>query len=216
MQGEYAALYHSLKAYFEGDSSPLSFLDPIDQEAYALWRDYYLTLYGLLHDGWKEIANAASVDGWDSLLGKSPGETLLKILFFDCAGCFDRAFQYCEWSQGEMYRLGLEANKLRKVIQAEAPLSKGQDQQSRNINSKLKRMRQNSDPFMALTLYCVSACRKAAKRNRVLKRKLEAFDRHKEDWGRFMTSKKVLPASHGWKSGGKTVPVKGGSYLNVS
>jgi hypothetical protein len=202
---EFQLLYLALKAYFSGEKSPLQKMTPRERELYEIWADHYIVLYGVIQKGWSYIATAATNLQLEADLGSTPGEAIIRIIEADCAGIFNRCFEYEEWSQDTAYRLYLDWKKLKKSLESKSfefsALTKSEQNKIKNFQAKLKKMRRNSERFHALENFCIAVCHENAKLDRTLQRKLKEFEAHKQVWASLMT-RNVLPKSHGWDGKG--------------
>jgi len=162
----YQLLHAALKAYFSGDKSVFNDLPKKQKEFAALMRDDYLSLYGVLHDGWDVISE--ELKHIDSYVASSPGEMLVKIIEWECVGVFCSAFPeidpcgngFRDFSPQKAYRRWSEDRKPgTKISKTELK----------------KRLRENwSHCYRGL---CLAVCTQAARTDPTLKRKLQEYRR---------------------------------------
>ena len=196
----FTRLHAALKSFFSGCSSPLNTIPLELQEPFFLWREYYLSLYGLLHEAWEPISDAASLERLP--LPLTPGELLIELLHDESDAIFTIAFP--EWvtgnnnyefsPQGEYrsYQEGLKVSKLLHSRDLSPPEKQRIDRYHKKEKGKLKRCNR----FGVRLFFCLRTAEVAAKKNSYIKRKLKAFNQADADW-----QADLIAAIHPSKSG---------------
>src|SRR4028119_230437 len=197
--------FNSLKNYFEGRESSF-------QGEFALaQRDYYLSLYGVIQQGWRYIREAAQEAGIKGL-PDNPGEGLIKIIELDCVALFSPCLEYYEWSADgayQLYRLGRGARE----ISLDNP-TKSEQLKLKKYSSKLKKMQRPYQEILLLKNFCLAVCLEDGKRDRSLKLKIESFEKAEQHLNE-LTGRRLREAqSYHWNGRGDrlTGTFPGGVY----
>ncbi|MHC5716571.1 MAG: hypothetical protein ACYTX0_31745 [Nostoc sp.] len=205
-------LNQTLKAFLSGQANPLTHLPAYEQELLAGMADSYLKLYGVIQWGWEDILNAfaeyhtnhySEKFPWDT-----PGETLAAILERDAAARFCQCkLGRHEFKPRKMYSLHRNAKKF-----TSGELSKAQQQKYRN---DAKALTKDFESLMELEIFCINACRLAAKsrNDKVLKRKIAEYEQYRDELSKVIYRDYRNSTGYAWQSGELLKTKKeGGTY----
>lgn len=200
----YQITYDSLARYFEGSEAPLQ------NELALAQRDYYLSLYAVIQQGWRHIRIAAHESGIKGLPA-SPGEGLIRIIELDCAAFFSLCLSPYEWSSDsayQFYRLGKQVRE----ISLDNP-TKSEQLKLKKYSAKLKKMQQPYQDILSLKNFCLATCFIDGK-GESLRLKLENFEKVSQHLDNLIGCKLRKAQSYRWDDAGKkrvgTLP--GGIY----
>lgn len=179
-------LHASLVTYFTGSSSPLESIPVELREPFFLWREYYLSLYGVLHEAWGAIADAARAEGLP--LPETPGKLLTELLHDESDAIFAIAFpklatgnDYFEFSPQGEYRFYQEGLKVTKMLHSR-DLSHADKQRIERYRKQAKGKLRGWERFKVRLIFCLSVAEKASKKNSFVKRKLREFNKADANW----------------------------------
>jgi hypothetical protein len=162
-------------------------------------RDYYLSLYGVIQQGWRYLREAAQEAGIEGL-PDSPGEGLIKIIELDCAAFFAPCLEYYEWSADgayQLYRLGRGARE----ISLDNP-TKSKQLKLRKYSAKLKKMQRPYQEMLSLKNFCLAVCSTDGKRDRSLKLKIESFEKAEQHLNELIGCRLRKAKSYHWDGKG--------------
>ncbi|WP_298913531.1 hypothetical protein [uncultured Nostoc sp.] len=203
---------HSVLERFFSGNPPLEELVNEDKELFGRLLDFYVTLYFVIHWGWKDIE--AAFAKWhtsyytDKLPFESPGETLAEILERDAAVMFWQCKQgRFDFRPRKLYQLHLQKKK-----KAKGKLS---DQASLQYEKDAKALARPFESLRELEIFCVEASYLGAQeRNDIflnfkIQELLQKSDRLSDELNRYFRDAK----GHAWEDGNKLETIKeGGTY----
>lgn len=214
----YEWIHDSLEASFRGDSSSLPSLPPKAQEFAELRRDYYLALYGVLHEGWTFLSEAIDYPGMPT----TPVEMLTRLLKWDAVA--DLVVALPEYQRGnyreefsprkavESYR---QRNKVQALLATGKELSPEEESQIAKYTKELVKQRKKWSKFSNLRELCLAICRAQPKKSSSLQEQLGHLDRISADLEFFMVSQahaRKNPRGWAWDRGRKLPSAPGGTY----
>ncbi|MBW4421941.1 MAG: hypothetical protein KME13_22450 [Myxacorys californica WJT36-NPBG1] len=214
----YAWIRDSLKAYFRGDASSLPSLPPKAQEFAELRRDYYLALYGVLHEGWNFISEEIDYPEAPT----TPAEMLTRLLKWDSVA--DLVVAFPEYQRGnyreefsprkaaDFYR---QRNKAQELLATGKELSRKEKSQIAKYKKELVKQRKKWSKFSNLRELCLEICRAQPKKSSSLQEQLGHLDRISADLEFFMISQahaRNNPRGWAWDRGRKLPSAPGGTY----
>lgn len=203
--------YLVLERFFS-DNPPLEDLADEDREVFGRLLDYYVTLYFVIHWGWKDIE--AAFAEWhtsyhiDKFPFKLPGETLAEILERDAAAMFWQCKQgRFDFRPRKLYQLHLQKKK-----KAKGKLS---NQAKLQYEIDAEALAKPLDSLRELEIFCVEASYLGAQErgDKLLKLKIQELvkksDQLSDELNRYFRTMK----GHAWEDGDKLETVKeGGTY----
>lgn len=227
----YQTLLKELKAYFEGREVQLDGLDEYEQELYRAERDFYLALYNLLREAWKDfkevpktisgkffhrdLTREISIKLWQCFLKnpifESPGTLLCAIIENDAkaqmipclVGRYDLNYR-------KLYRWELEKNKLAQTTNPEINLKA---EEEKLYKKRRKILGKEIEELLWLPELCLLVCQYIAMHNKFVKRSFEIYKKAEKARNKILfRSWRTAPAI-AWEKGKRMHSVKkGGTY----
>uniref|UniRef100_A0A832H5E7 Uncharacterized protein n=1 Tax=Oscillatoriales cyanobacterium SpSt-402 TaxID=2282168 RepID=A0A832H5E7_9CYAN len=212
-------LHATLVNYFTGSATPLESIPVELREPFFLWREYYLSLYGLLHEAWGAISDAAR--GESLPLPETPGKLLIELLHVESDAIFAIAFpklatgnDYFEFSPRAEYKFYNEGLKVSKLLHSR-DLAQPEKQRIERYKKQAKGKLKGWLRFKVRLLFCLHIAEKTAKRNSFVKRKLREFNKADANWQADLIAA-IHPSKSArgfaFRSGQKLLSSSGGVY----
>lgn len=204
-KAHYRVLLEETRAYFQGRASQLEHLEAHERECYVALKDVHLAMYDLIRYGWGAIQKAVS-DYQIDFPYEKPGELFSAIISNQAlAKVIPCLLGRHDLKPRQVYRLGLKIKK-----------AKGDKKKTDQCQKELNQLLGQLKGLEELQKFCIQCCRRAAKQDKVVQRKLADYDRLCNEFSKLFSRDYRDRPAEAWEKGRKLKSQKvGGTYVSA-